>query len=76
MFDKIGKFIKKAVENNLNFILGIGIVGIIMAIVGHYGTVGFNWTMFLCFELPLYIFVGWSFYHIFKILNIIKKSKK
>ena len=56
MFDKIGKFIKKAVENNLNFILGIGIVGIIMAIVGHYGTVGFDWTMFLCFELPLYIF--------------------
>lgn len=76
MLYKIGKFIKKAVENNLNFILGIGIIGIIMAIVGHYGTVGFNWAMFLCFELPLYVFVGWTFYHIFKILKIIKKSKK
>lgn len=73
MFGKIGKFIKKAVENNLNFILGIGIAGIIMALVGHYGTMGFNWKWFIFFELPLYLFVGWAFYHIFKILKAIKK---
>lgn len=50
-------------------ILVFGGLGLIFAIVGHYGTMGFNWKWFLFFELPLYCFMGWAIYQIFKMIK-------
>lgn len=35
-------------------------LGILCAIIGHYGTVGFNWKWFVFFDLPLYLFLIWT----------------
>lgn len=50
-------------------ILLFAFISIIMAVVGHYGTMGFNWKWFLFFELPLYAFCGWALYKVFKLIK-------
>jgi hypothetical protein len=53
--------------------INVGLIAIVMAIIGHYGTMGFNLKMFLFFELPLYIFCGWALYTALKIFIKIKE---
>ena len=50
----------------------IALIGIVFAIIGHYGTMGFNWKWFVFFELPLYLFCGWALYATYKLY---KRSK-
>lgn len=70
---RFGKIFTKVVDNNIGAIIVVAIAGIVMAVIGHYGTTGFDWKWFLFFELPLYVFVGWAFYNILKMLRTIKK---
>lgn len=55
------------------FVLTLGFGGIICAIIGHYGTMGFNWKWFIFFELPLYLFCSWALYKAYKLYKISKK---
>lgn len=50
-------------------ILVFAFIGIIMAVVGYYGKMGFNWKWFLFLELPLYAFCGWALYNVFKLIK-------
>ena len=50
-------------------ILVFAFFGILFAVVGHYGTMGFNWKWFLFFELPLYAFCGWALHKVFKLIK-------
>ena len=60
---KIGTKMTNFLENGgMIAIFIVAIFGIILAIIGHYGTVEFNWKWFVFFELPLYIFVVWALY--------------
>ena len=72
MFKWIGEKVYNFVNNNLGFVFALAIVGIILAVVGHYGTCGFNIWWFLLFELPLYIFCGWAIYKVVQIFKNIK----
>lgn len=59
----------------------IGLIAIIFAIVGFYGTHGFDWRWFVFFHLPLYIFCGWALWNAMKMYNntlkdIDKRKKK
>jgi len=72
MFRWIAEKVYNFVNNNLNLVFAFAIVGIIFAIVGHYGSCGFHLGWFLFFELPLYIFCGWAIYVIIKMLKNIK----
>ena len=63
----IGEKVYAFVNDNLDFVIVLAVVGIICAIVGHYGQMGFNLEWFLFFELPLYAFCGWALYHAYKI---------
>jgi len=56
----IGNKVYAFVNNNLSFVITLAIIGIISAIVGHYGQLGFKWKPFIFFELPLYVFCGWA----------------
>lgn len=47
----------------------IAFFGILFAVVGHYGTMGFNWKWFIFFELPLYIFLGWAIYNMLRLIK-------
>lgn len=75
--EKVWRKMKDFFENG-----GIGIVfafaafGIAMAVIGHYGKMGFNWKWFLFFELPLYIFLGWAIYKAYLIWKEIIKEEK
>jgi len=75
MFKKIFNFLGEHVVSFINnggwlTVLVLGFIGLVCAIVGHYGTVGFNWKWFLFFELPLYVFCGWAIW-----VGIIKPIK-
>lgn len=50
-------------------IIVFAVVAIIMAVVGYYGTHGFNVWWFLCLELPLYLFCGWALSKVFKLIK-------
>ena len=41
-------------------IFGIGLIGIIFAIIGFHGQNEFNWWWFIFFEVPLYVFCCWA----------------
>lgn len=62
------------------FIFAIGIIAIILAAVGFYGTNGFDWKWFLFLHLPLYIFCAWALWQAAKMysktLEDINKRKK
>lgn len=72
MFKWIGEKVYNFVNNNLGLVFALAIVGIILAVVGHYGTCGFHLGWFLFFELPLYIFCGWAIYKVVQIFKNIK----
>ena len=56
---KFGEFLHKHFEDFTKpFVLTLAFFGIAFAIIGHYGTIGFNWKWFVFFELPLYLFCG------------------
>ena len=56
---KFGEFLHKNFEDFTKpFVLTLAFFGIVFAIIGHYGTMGFNWKLFVFFELPLYLFWG------------------
>lgn len=69
MFKWIGEKVYNFVNNNLGLVLGVAAGGIILAIIGHYGILGFYLGWFLLFELPLYLFCGWAIYKVIKILK-------
>lgn len=70
--DKIYKF----VGNNLNLVFGFAAAGIIFALIGHYGTCGFNWKRFLFFELPLYLFCVWALFKTAQMFKKFEQSRK
>ena len=71
-----GKGVKILCEKYTLLIFLIAIFGIVMAIVGHYGTVGFDWKWFLFFDLPLYLFCIWALYSAYKLYKITKSQMK
>lgn len=73
MFKWIGEKVYNFVNNNLVLIFILAGIGIIFAIIGHYGTMGFNWKWFLFFELPIYLFCGWAIYKIIRLFKSINR---
>ena len=69
----LGKAVKILCEKYTLLIFLIAIFGIVMAIIGHYGTVGFDWKWFLFFDLPLYLFCIWALYNAYKLYKKIKR---
>lgn len=43
----------------LGSVIILGIFGIALTIVNHYANDGFNLSLFLCIDVPLYLFVGY-----------------
>ena len=72
----LGKGVKTLCEEYTLSIFLIAIFGIVMAIIGHYGTVGFNWKWFLFFDIPLYLFCIWALYRAYKLYKITKTQMK
>lgn len=50
-------------------VLVFAFIAILFAIIGYYGTVGFNWKMFIFAELPLYAFCIWALSKVFKLIK-------
>ena len=70
----IGKWLHKHFEDFTKpFVLTLTFFGILFAIIGHYGIMGFNYKWFFFFELPLYIFCIWALYKAYKIYKHCKK---
>jgi hypothetical protein len=71
---KFGEFLHKHFEDFTKpFVLTLAFFGIAFAIVGHYGTMGFNLKWFLFFELPLYLFCGWTLFKVYKLYKMTKQ---
>ena len=74
---KFGEFLHKHFEDFTKpFVLILVFFGIAFAIIGHYGTMGFNWKWFVFFELPLYLFCGWALYAAYKLYKKAQEIKK
>lgn len=74
IFMKVGEFLHKHFEDFTKpVVLTLAFFGILFAIVGHYGTLGFNWKWFVFFELPLYLFCIWALYKAYKIYKMCKQ---
>jgi membrane protein DedA with SNARE-associated domain len=70
LINRTGQQLHKFISNGgWITILVIAFLGIFCAVVGHYGTMGFNWKWFLFFELPLYAFCGWALHKVFKLIK-------
>jgi len=71
---KFGEFLHKHFETFTKpVVITLAFSGILFAIVGHYGTMGFNLNWFIFFELPLYLFCAWALYKAYKMYKSIKK---
>jgi len=71
---KFGEFLRNHFEDFTKpFVLTLAFFGITFAIVGHYGTIGFNIKWLLFFELPLYLFCTWALYKAYKLYKMIKQ---
>lgn len=71
---KLGKFLHNHFEDITKpCVLTLAFFGILFAIVGHYGTLGFNIKWFLFFELPLYLFCTWALYNAYKLYKMVKR---
>lgn len=68
--------VAEMVETTRYFWYGVGIFSIISLIIAHYGLMGFNWKWFIFFELPLYCFICWVFYAMYRMRNIHGKNDK
>lgn len=53
----------------LDIICAIAIIALILGIVGHYSSMGFNLKYFLCLDIPLYCFSIWTLYMVIKIFK-------
>ena len=74
---KFGEFLHTHFEDFTKpFVLTLTFFGILFALIGHYGTVGFNLKWFIFFELPLYLFCGWALYKTYKLYRLIKNYEK
>ena len=51
----------------LYIILIISLLGLILGIIGHYGSMKFSLVYFLCLDIPLYCFALWALYMTIKI---------
>lgn len=70
---KFGEFLHKNFEDFTKpFVLTLAFFGIVFAIIGHYGTIGFNWKLFVFFELPLYLFWGGHYMQHINYINDLK----
>lgn len=69
----IGKRVTYIVENYLLALVILAAIGIISAIIGHYGQLGFDWRGFVFFEIHL--FVGWACWKCIKMYKEIKKHE-
>lgn len=70
LFKLIGEKIHYGISNGgWVTVLVFAFIGIAFAIIGYYGTVGFNWKMFLFAELPLYLFCAWALSKVFKLIK-------
>jgi hypothetical protein len=70
ILNKLGKKIHWFLtDGGWRVILLFAFIAIVFAIVGHYGTHGFNLGWFLCLELPLYLFCGWALSKVFKLIK-------
>lgn len=71
---KIGGFLHKHFEDfTIPFVLTLGFLGLLFAIVGHYIEMGFHWKWFVFFELPLYLFCIWALYATYKLYKLSRK---
>ena len=74
IFMKFGEFLHNHFEDFTKpFVITLTIIGIICAVVGHYGTMGFNWKWFVFWELPLYLFCGWALYKAYQLYKMTKQ---
>ena len=70
LFKLIGEKIHYGISNGgWLSILVFAFIGIAFAIIGYYGTVGFNWKMFVFAEIPLYAFCIWALSKVFKLIK-------
>jgi len=77
LINLIGGFLHQHFEDFTKpLVLTLAFFGILFAIVGHYGTIGFNLKWFLFFELPLYLFCIWALYGAYKLYKKAKKFNK
>lgn len=53
----------------------IGIIAIVLATIGFYMQMGFDWKWFIFLQLPLYIFCGWALYNAYKLYSESIKRK-
>jgi len=75
LINVIGRFLHEHFEDFTKpFVLILTFFGILFAIVGHYGTMGFHLGWFFFFELPLYIFCCWALYSAYKLYKSAKIS--
>lgn len=71
---KIGRYLSMWMESGgLITVCVLAALGILCAVVGYYGTVGFNWKMFLFAELPLYVFCTWA---IVSMIRLVRKFNR
>ena len=70
LFKLIGEKIHYVISNGgWLSVLVFAFIGIVFAIIGYYGRVGFNWKMFVFAELPLYAFCIWALSKVFKLIK-------
>jgi len=72
---RIGEKVYAWVKGNMPVVIGVAVLGIICAIVGHYGQMGFHLGWFLWFELPLYMFLLWAVFSVWRKYHKYKKEK-
>ena len=74
IFMKFGQFLHIHFEDFTKpLVITLAIIGITCAVVGHYGTLGFDWKWFLFFELPLYLFCIWALHTAYKLYKMTKQ---
>ena len=74
LIQKVGKWLHNHFDDFTKpVVLFLAAVGIVFAIIGHYGTVGFNFWWFFFWDVPLYLFCIWALYKAYKLYKMIKK---
>jgi len=73
---RIGEKVYAWVNRNMPVVIGVAGFGIVCAVVGHYGQMGFHLGWFLGFELPLYLFLLWAVYRVWRMYHKYKKQKE
>jgi len=74
--NRIVKTISEMVETTRYLWYIVGVIAIVFLIIAHYGLMGFHLGWFLFFEMPLYVFICWVFYAIYKMHKRVKQLNK